>query len=177
MAEDRDLIPGETPLLHVNRHVLVLVARVLVPTLVLLAIVVAIWTLGDRPPLAASLRGLRPFLVLVLLLGLLVYLDLHYIIWRSETFTITDQRVILRRGVVGKFTRSISLARVQDVSTSQNLLGRIFDFGTVEIESAGKDGAEVLTYVPDPQHFRNVLFERLHGPSAPTGASLSYCFS
>jgi uncharacterized membrane protein YdbT with pleckstrin-like domain len=168
MPNNRDLIPGETELLHVNRHVLVMVKRVLLPTVVVLAIVIA----GALVRPTGQLGDLRWFVLLALLLGLFVYLDVQYIIWRSETYTITDERVLLRRGVIGKFSRSIGLARVQDVSTSQNVLGRIFDFGTVEIESAGKDGAEVLTYVPDPQHFRNVLFERLHGSSAPTGASL-----
>jgi uncharacterized membrane protein YdbT with pleckstrin-like domain len=168
MPNNRDLIPGETELLHVNRHVLVMVKRVLLPTVVVLAIVIA----GALVRPTGQLGDLRWFVLLALLLGLFVYLDVQYIIWRSETYTITDERVLLRRGVIGKFSRSIGLARVQDVSTSQNVLGRIFDFGTVEIESAGKDGAEVLTHVPDPQHFRNVLFERLHGSSAPTGASL-----
>jgi uncharacterized membrane protein YdbT with pleckstrin-like domain len=157
MAEDRDLIPGENVLLHVNKHVLVLVRRILVPTLAVLVIVVALLLV----PLAA-LHDLRWFVVLVLLLGLLVYLDIQYIIWRSESYTISDQRVLLRRGVIGKYSRSVGIARVQDVTTSQGLLGRVFDYGTVEIESAGKDGAEILAYVPDPQGFRNVLLEQLH---------------
>src|SRR4030081_917945 len=167
MAEDRDLIPGENVLLHVNKHVLVLVRRILVPTLAVLVIVVALLLV----PLAA-LHDLRWFVVLVLLLGLLVYLDIQYIIWRSESYTISDQRVLLRRGVIGKYSRSVGIARVQDVTTSQGLLGRVFDYGTVEIESAGKDGAEILAYVPDPQDFRNVLLEQLHPGVGPQGASL-----
>src|ERR1700704_6240531 len=157
MPEDRDLIPGENVLVHVNKHVLVLVRRVVVPALVVLAIVVALALV----PLG-SLRDLRWFVVLALLLALFVYLDIQYIIWRSESYTISDQRVLLRRGVIGKFSRSIGISRVQDVTTSQGLLGRVFDYGTVESESAGKDGAEILAYVPDPQGFRNVLLEQLH---------------
>jgi uncharacterized membrane protein YdbT with pleckstrin-like domain len=167
MPEDRDLIPGETVLLHVNKHVLVLVRRVLVPALVVLAIVVGLTLL----PLG-SLRDLRWFVILAVLLALFVYLDIQYIIWRSESYTISDQRVLLRRGVIGRFSRSIGIGRVQDVTTSQGLLGRVFDYGTVEIESAGKDGAEILAYVPDPQDFRNVLLEQLHPGVGPQGASL-----
>ena len=167
MPDDKDLIPGERELLHVNRHPLVLAREVLVPTLVVLAIAIVLALVN----FTGSLRDLHWFLVLVLVLGLFVYLDLRYIIWRSVTYTITDQRILLRRGVLGKFSRSIGISRVQDVSTYQSLFGRMFDYGNVEIESAGKDGAEVLGYVPDPQHFRDVLFEQLHGPAAPTGAS------
>ena len=160
MAEDKDLLPGETALLHINRHPLVLVKEVLGPTLVVLAISIVL-----------ILIKFSWFIVLAMLLGLFVYLDIRYIIWRSVTYTITDQRILQRRGVLGKFTRSIGIARVQDVSTSQSLFGRLFDFGNVEIESAGKDGAEIFTYVPDPEHFRDILFEQLHGPNAPRGAA------
>jgi len=160
MAEDKDLLPGETRLLHINRHPLVLVKEVLGPTLVVLAISIVL-----------ILIKFSWFIVLAMLLGLFVYLDIRYIIWRSVTYTITDQRILQRRGVLGKFTRSIGIARVQDVSTSQSLFGRLFDFGNVEIESAGKDGAEIFTYVPDPEHFRDILFEQLHGPNALRGAA------
>jgi uncharacterized membrane protein YdbT with pleckstrin-like domain len=160
MAEDKDLLPGETALLHINRHPLVLVKEVLGPTLVVLAISIVL-----------ILIKFSWFIVLAMLLGLFVYLDIRYIIWRSVTYTITDQRILQRRGVLGKFTRSIGIARVQDVSTSQSLFGRLFDFGNVEIESAGKDGAEIFTYVPDPEHFRDILFEQLHGPNALRGAA------
>lgn len=160
MAEDKDLLPGETALLHINRHPLVLVQEVLGPTLVVLVISIVL-----------ILIKFSWFIVLAMLLGLFVYLDIRYIIWRSVTYTITDQRILQRRGVLGKFTRSIGIARVQDVSTSQSLFGRLFDFGNVEIESAGKDGAEIFTYVPDPEHFRDILFEQLHGPNALRGAA------
>ena len=161
MAEDKDLLPGETALLHTNKHILVMLRRVAVPTVVVLVIVIAAALL----PLSA-VRDLKWFIILAVVLGLFVYLDIQYIIWRSESYTITDQRVLYRRGVLGKFTHSVGISRVQDVSTAQGILGRIFNYGTIEIESAGKDGADVFTYVPNPESFRNVLFERLHGPGS-----------
>jgi uncharacterized membrane protein YdbT with pleckstrin-like domain len=162
MADDKDLLPGETALLHINRHPLVLVQEVWGATIVVLGLSILLLIFGS---------ALRWFLVLAMLLGLFVYLDIRYIVWRSVSYTITDQRILQRRGLLGKYTRSIGIARVQDVSTAQGILGRLFDYGDVEIESAGKDGAEVFTYVPDPEHFRNILFEQLHGPNAPRVAA------
>jgi uncharacterized membrane protein YdbT with pleckstrin-like domain len=157
---DADLIPGETLLLTVNRHPIVLVERAWKWTLIILvtAVLGAVFAHPDR----GQLHNLKWFIIAGLILLLLVYLEVQYVVWKSETYTLTDQRVLLRRGVLGKFSRSISMSRVQDVTTAQRLFGRLFDFGTVEVESAGHDGAEVLTYVPDPVNFRNVLFERLH---------------
>lgn len=163
----KDLLPGEVALLHVNRHPLVLVKEVLVPALVVLAvsIVLALIRVGG------TLQGLCWLIVLAMLLGLFVYLGIRYVVWRSVTYTITDERILQRSGVLSKFTRSIGVARVQDVSTSQSIFGRLLGFGDVEIESAGRDGSEVFTYVPDPDHFRDILFEQLHGPDAPRGAA------
>ncbi|HEV3231729.1 MAG TPA: PH domain-containing protein [Candidatus Dormibacteraeota bacterium] len=163
---DEDLIPGETHLLTVSRHPVVLLARTW-KWVVLILLVVVVGAVFVNPQ-GGQLSNLRWFILAGLVLVLLVYLDVQYVIWRSETYTLTDQRVLLRRGVIGKFSRSISMARVQDVTTSQGLLGRLLDYGTVEVESAGQDGAEVLTYVPDPTRFRNLLFERLHPELNPT---------
>jgi len=163
VAEDRDLLPGETELLHVNRHWVVLVRRVLVPVLVG-SVVLGV---GAAVQLNQPLATYRWFALLVLLIGLLVFVDIRYIIWRSETVTLTDQRVLLRRGVFGKYSRSIGMQRVQDVTTAQGLGGRIFNYGTVEVESAARDGVEVLDHVPDPTNFRNVLFEHLRGTTPP----------
>jgi uncharacterized membrane protein YdbT with pleckstrin-like domain len=163
VAED-DLIPGETMLMRVHRHPIMLVSRCWLATVIGLALAIAMAVLVPH-----TAGGIKWVLVAGVLLVLFVYLDAQWIIWRSETFTITDQRVILRRGVIGSFTRSIGLNRVQDVSTRQGLLGRMLGYGTIEIEAAGKDGSEVFEHLPNPQQFRNVLFERIQ-PGAHPGS-------
>ncbi len=159
MADDRDLLPGEAVLLQVTRHPVVMARRAALPTLVVLVAL----AVGAFLPLRDQAGTLRWFVLLVLLIGYLVYLDIQFIVWRSETLTVTDQRVLYRRGVFGRFSRSTALARVQDVTTAQGMLGRVLDYGTVEVESAARDGAEVFDHVPDPSTFRNVLFEAIHG--------------
>ncbi|MEA2683392.1 MAG: hypothetical protein QOK05_1720 [Chloroflexota bacterium] len=158
MAEDRDLVPGETVLLRVHRHPVVILRRVLVPLLVAIVVLGAGAYVSSRVTTTVA----PWFVEAVLLLAFLVYLDIQWILWRSETLTITDQRVLYRRGVFGRFSRSTGLARVQDVTTAQGVFGRLLNYGTVEVESAARDGAEVFDHVPDPANFRNVLFEQLH---------------
>ena len=60
-------------------------------------------------------------------------------------------------GVLSRHTESIDLDRVQDTAVRQSLLARIFRAGDVEIESAGRDGTEVLARIHDPQGFSNDL--------------------
>lgn len=168
MADDRDLLPGETELLRVHRHPVVIVRRTFVSIVVIAVVIAVISILAVANPLHLSRpqTTLAWFVEVVILIAALVYLDIQYIVWRSESLTITDQRVLYRRGVFGRFSRSIGLGRVQDVTTAQGFIGRVLGYGTVEVESAARDGAEVFDHVPDPVGFRNVLFEQLHGGHA-----------
>jgi uncharacterized membrane protein YdbT with pleckstrin-like domain len=52
----------------------------------------------------------------------------------------------------------IPLDRVQDVSTSQTVLGRILGYGTVEIDTAGTAGVETFGYVSRPDRVRDQVF-------------------
>lgn len=116
------------------------------------------------PALAAALaiglvdvvaRGLLPADVrLVLTLAVATPFGLSVIAvwlrWEGDSLTVTDQRVVLLEGVFQRTTRVIPLSRVQDVATVQTLLGRILDYGTVEIDAAGAGGAERFAYVRGP---------------------------
>ncbi|MFY9616046.1 MAG: PH domain-containing protein [Candidatus Dormiibacterota bacterium] len=161
-----ELLPGEQRVLQVNRHPLVLVGRsYLVVGLGLILIVVAALV-----PVTGTLLELRWFAILLVALVVFVFLDVQYIRWRAESYTITDQRIITRRGVISRFSRAIGLSRVQDVTTYQGLFGRVFGYGTVEVETAGRDGAEALTFVPRPMEFRNAIYESLQPPGSPAGS-------
>jgi uncharacterized membrane protein YdbT with pleckstrin-like domain len=75
--------------------------------------------------------------------------------WEGDSLTVTDQRVVLEEGVFQRTSKVIPLGRVQDVSTVQTLLGRLLDYGTVEIDAAGPSGAERFVYVRGPVRVRD----------------------
>jgi membrane protein YdbS with pleckstrin-like domain len=113
---------------------------------------------------------------LVLVLGIAVaaiVLTVHWLRWRYTTFTLTDRRVMVGTGVLSRHTESIALDRVQDTAVRQSLLARVFRAGDVEIESAGRDGTEVLARIHDPQGFSNDLLNAVEahrmGRPYPTG--------
>ncbi len=60
----------------------------------------------------------------------------------STTYTITDRRLHIRRGVLSRVTRDTRLERVQNVNTKQSLIDRLLRVGTVEFDTAGTDDAE-----------------------------------
>lgn len=67
-------------------------------------------------------------------------------------------RVIHRSGVLGKTERSIPIDRVQDVAISQGMLGRIFGYGDIRIESSGSSGTEIeVMGFSRPNKIRNAI--------------------
>jgi len=156
------LLLGESLVRSAHRHWLLLVKELLFPVALLVLVLLV----------DAIVGGLNRDVKVVLTLGVLALAGLWAIVvwwqWASASFTITDQRVLLTAGVISRSTKVIALDRVQDVTTRQTILGRAFNYGTVEIDAAGAGGAEILDHVPSPSDFRDEVFvqaERRRGAS------------
>jgi uncharacterized membrane protein YdbT with pleckstrin-like domain len=158
----RDLLPGERILVSSCRHWVVLlrpIATTIVAAVVSLVILILV-------PLAADLRL---FLMLGVALAGILVINLYYWGWRAHEYVLTDQRVILNEGIISKFSRSIAIDRIQDLTTFQGLWGRTWGFGDIELESAGREGAEMLSTVPRPQQLRNAIFAQIEARRRPGG--------
>ena len=135
----------------VHRHWIVLAQSLLLPALLVLAVVVS--------TLVVSLPG--EMRLLLTLIGLAVagfWMIVGWVRWSSISLTVTDHRVLLESGILSRESKVIPLDRVQDVSTRQSLAGRLFGYGTVEIDAAGPTGSELLDQVPNPHQLRDQVF-------------------
>ena len=57
----------------------------------------------------------------------------------ATTYTITNRRLHIKRGIVARATQEARLDRVQNVNTDQSALERIIRVGTVDFDTAGGD--------------------------------------
>jgi len=78
--------------------------------------------------------------------------------WSSASITLTDQRLVLEQGILRRRTKVIALDRVQDVATSVSPLGRLLDYGRVEVAAAGLNSTEALDAVPSPLRLRDQIY-------------------
>jgi uncharacterized membrane protein YdbT with pleckstrin-like domain len=60
----------------------------------------------------------------------------------STTYTITDRRLHIRRGVFTRETLDTRLERVQNVNTRQSVVERVLRVGTVDFDTAGTDDSD-----------------------------------
>lgn len=113
-----------------------------------------------------------PVLTLVLILAgaivlaALVGLVYSYFSWRRTSYAITTDAVVLRSGILFRKERVARLTRIQAVEVTQPILGRIFGFAGVKVESAG--GAEAnmsLAYltIDEASDVRNEILARAAG--------------
>ena len=157
-----DLLPGERLLVSSSRHWVVLLRPIATTILAAIVLLVVLTLL----PLAGELRL---FLMLGVALAGILIINLYYWGWRAHEYVLTDQRVIINEGIVSKFSRSIAIDRIQDLTTFQGLWGRTWGFGDIELESAGREGAEMLSTVPRPQQLRNAIFAQIEARRRPGG--------
>lgn len=109
--------------------------------LVLVAIAVVVPTLLDESGIGAA-AGAGIF-VLLLVIG--------YVKRLATTYTISNHRLHIRRGIVARKEQQAQINKVQNVNTSQSVLERLLQVGTVDFDTAaGDDYQFAFAGVADP---------------------------
>jgi uncharacterized membrane protein YdbT with pleckstrin-like domain len=104
----------------------------------LLAIVVAgALVAGISHILEDSVQG--GWVVATVLVLLVAVLLIGWIKRVATTYTITNRRLHIKRGIVSRRTQEARIERVQNVNTSQSVLERMLRVGTVDFDTAGTD--------------------------------------
>ncbi len=92
-------------------------------------------------------------------LFLIVFTILFLVIFRlvltilTTDFVLTDRRIIAKKGVIRQHSLEILLGKIESISVSQSLDGRIFNFGTVSIIGSGGT-EEYFPSISNPSELR-----------------------
>jgi uncharacterized membrane protein YdbT with pleckstrin-like domain len=60
----------------------------------------------------------------------------------ATVYTITNQRLQIKRGIVARKVQQTRIDRVQNVNTDQSVIQRFLRVGTVDFDTAGSDDSE-----------------------------------
>jgi uncharacterized membrane protein YdbT with pleckstrin-like domain len=60
----------------------------------------------------------------------------------ATVYTITNQRLRIKRGILAKRIQQTRIDRVQNVNTDQSVLERVLRVGTVDFDTAGTDDSD-----------------------------------
>ncbi len=142
----------EEVLLVTRRHWLVLLREILVEltfvgfTLLIVSILIA--SSAGNP-----LVGLGYLLILIPLVSLVR--DTLY--WSHHMYIVTNLRVIQVIGIFNKNVTDSSLEKVNDVKLEQSWLGRMFNYGDIEVLTASELGVNRFTMIGSPIRFKTAM--------------------
>ena len=77
--------------------------------------------------------------------------------WVCINYYLTNLRLIEERGIIGKRIMSIWLDKIQDITCKFGILGKIFGFGDIKIQSAGTYGKIIFNFLPSPRKLREEI--------------------
>jgi len=142
----------EEVLLVTRRHWFVLLREILVE-LAFMAFTFVIVSILIASSAGNPLVGLGYLLVLIPLASLIR--DALY--WSHHMYIVTNLRVIQIIGVFNKNVTDSSLEKVNDVKLEQFWLGRMFNYGNIEVLTASELGVNRFTMIGNPIRFKNVM--------------------
>jgi uncharacterized membrane protein YdbT with pleckstrin-like domain len=134
------LNPDESVMVSTRTHAKALLG----PALVLIVLAGAAGFLGT---FTAGAGRAQPLLVAVVwgAAGLLAlrWVVAPFVVWLTTTYTVTDQRLITRRGVVTRRGHDLPLSRISDVAYERGLMDRLLGCGTLLVSVAGEHRVEL----------------------------------
>ena len=147
---DSVLQPGETVLRRGRLHWMVYLRGLLVLLLAILII------LAPVPVQARTAAKWAAYLIAALSVPLLVHG--WYDQWITE-IAVTSRRIIYKRGLIRRMTAEMNLDKVESVGVNQSILGRILDYGTIDVRGTG-GGIEGVRGIEGPLAFRSAITAR-----------------
>ena len=157
------LNPGEQLAVDVGPHWKYLALPAFAVLLVITGAVVA---------LAAQVPRWAELAIAGVMVVSLLWLAVRYLRWATTSFVATNQRLIMRRGVLRRTGREILLDRLADITYRQTLTDRLLGCGDILLESPGRQGQEVLVDLPHAVRIQNEicrLVNQRQGVIGPSG--------
>lgn len=142
----------EEILLVTRQHWFVWIQAILLEGFVALIIIAA-----DIALYIVLLHNPLVLLGLILLLIPIISLARDTVIWSNRKYVITSRRVIQIHGVFNKDVTDSSLEKVNDVKMDQSFIGRMFNFGDVEILTASELGVNLFKRIAEPVKFKTTM--------------------
>jgi uncharacterized membrane protein YdbT with pleckstrin-like domain len=90
--------------------------------------------------------------LVIFLVGLLPLIAV-YVRYRCSEFAVTDKRVLIKTGIIRRQTMETLLNKVENISVQQSLLGRLLNFGTIQVTGTGST-RETFANIAAPLEFR-----------------------
>lgn len=146
----KTLLPEEKILYQTGPHYIVLAS------MVAWLLIIILFMFSKKPIMKIELF---PFALNDIYLYILVILGIFHaikalIIYNFSDYVVTNKRIIMKTGFIGRQSLETFLERVEGIFVEQSILGRILGYGSVTVGGVGGTQNKFI-YVERPIEFRN----------------------
>lgn len=158
---DRLMSTGERIIYRDRQHWFVVLAsgRWAVAAIVLALVIFVIRVIAAPTGGLADLLGIVAAISFVAGLLMLSWEVLRYV---NQEYVITNRRVIQVGGVINKHSADSSLEKINDADFAQSLLGRMFNFGDLDVLTAAEAGIDRFRMIHAPIVFKRAMLDAKH---------------
>ena len=95
-------------------------------------------------------------------LGTIIMLLVWYLKIKSIKLSVTNNDILVERGLLRKNRKELALDKVRSVEVDQDFAERIFGVGKVRVFTAGDQPEIVVKGLPDPNRIRELVKQNQH---------------
>ncbi|HNS86166.1 MAG TPA: PH domain-containing protein [Parvularculaceae bacterium] len=88
-------------------------------------------------------------------IGALILLNHMIILWTTE-IAVTTYRFVYKTGLISRNTQEVSLNKIEEITLTQSVWGRIFGYGSLVLRGTGV-GVITLPNIDDPIDVRRII--------------------
>jgi len=151
---DQNLSTGEKVIYEARLHWIMYANAFLVVFVGLLLLYIGIIMEGEEASDSLKIAG-----YFVIACGVVSELYM-YLFLKTAEFAVTTKRIISKRGIISTKTIELLLSKAEAISVDQNVLGKIFAFGSIRITGSGGTN-NVIPFIADPFKFRKIAQEEI----------------
>jgi uncharacterized membrane protein YdbT with pleckstrin-like domain len=146
----------EKIILTARQHWFILLSVIAFEIVIILIIIALTIIAGTYLPEFALFIGAAGTILLLLPLATM---SRDILDWMNRQYIVSNRRVIQISGILNKNVTDSSLEKVTDVKMEQSALGRLFDYGDIEILTASEFGANLFRRIEEPIRFKTAMLD------------------
>jgi uncharacterized membrane protein YdbT with pleckstrin-like domain len=97
--------------------------------------------------------------LVALVVGVIMLLS-SFVVWWSEEYYVTNQKVMKVGGILRKTAEGSALEKINDITIQQSVLGRALGYGTLSVLTAADESNLHYTAMREPMEFRKAVLDQ-----------------
>jgi TM2 domain-containing membrane protein YozV len=156
---DRLLSEGEEVVLRTRQHWLALLLEARYAVLLFIAGLVLLFL---SQGITGTIHDIVGWLTIGAIVISLLLLAKTYMTWYSEDYLVTNRRVLKVEGIINKRSADSSLEKINDAVLEQNLLGRMLNYGDLDILTAADVAVDRYQMLNRAAEFKREMLNQKH---------------